>query len=65
MIASEYEEEWEKCVELCLKDRGGSYVRARELINMPAARAGHWHIPLSAMLVFRDIIQGAIHGKET
>ena len=61
--SSEYEEEWEKCVELCLKDRGGSYVSARELIFMPAAKAGGWQIPLSAMMVFRDIIQEAIDGK--
>ena len=65
MIASEYEEEWEKCVELCLVDRGGAYVRAKELIDMHVARAERWHIPLSATLVFHDIIRSAMdeHSK--
>ena len=65
MIASEYEEEWEKCVELCLVDRGGAYTRAKELIFMPEARAERWHIPLSATLVFHDIIRSAMdeHSK--
>ena len=65
MIASEYEEEWEKCVELCLVDRGNAYMRAKELIFMPVARAERWHIPLSATLVFCDIIRSAMdeHSK--
>lgn len=60
MTASEYEEEWEKCVELCLVDRSGANVRARELIGMPKARAERWHIPLSATLVFPAIIKEAM-----
>ncbi len=53
--AAEYEEEWEKCVELALNDRGGAYVRARELLDMSPPKGEVWHIPIAAVLVFPDI----------
>ena len=63
MTAPEYEEEWEKCVEMALDNRVIATTRALELAHMCAPEGVTWHIPISACLIFGEAIKVGTHAE--
>ena len=57
MTGPEYEEAWEKCVEMALNDRVLATSRALELAAMRPPAGETWQIPISAVLVFPNVIK--------
>ena len=56
MTGPEYEEEWEKCVEMALNNRVVATTRAIDLAAMRPPEGETWQIPISACLVFPTVV---------